>query len=160
MAQGNPAVRADGQTGNRARNVKPRPGDATGMLKYKGEREKEEAQEREAAEAAVAQQQEQAVRRTTVVDMTKEAFRKHVDEAKANVEDVEMSQPREHVIRVVADIEDMIFGKDVEVHIDEDPEKSYINDRGLRKMSFEEGVEYRVDHDVYLHLKELDYLWD
>lgn len=161
MAQGNPAVRADGSVGNRAKNQKPRPGDMTGSLKYAGERQKEEDQERATAEQLLQAQQEQAVRRTTVVDMTKAAFREQVDAAQAVQEaEVDMA-PREHVIRVVADIEDMVFGKDVEVVVnDEFPDQSFINDRGLRKMSFEEGTEYRVDHDVYLHLKELGYLWD
>jgi hypothetical protein len=70
-------------------------------------------------------------------------------------------KPRVHKIRVVAPIEDMVFGKEV---IDPGDFSDPSNPRmpvigSLKHYDFEEGREYLVDDDMYNHLSELGYIY-
>lgn len=71
-------------------------------------------------------------------------------------------EPREYVVRLVASIENMTFGRDI---IDPGDFSDPVNPRmpmvgGLKSYNFTEGTLYKVDEPLYLHLKELGYLYE
>jgi hypothetical protein len=74
------------------------------------------------------------------------------------------AEPREYVVRLVASIEDMTFGKEI---IDRGEFDAGLNGYtrppvigGLKSYSFIEGQLYKVDEGLYQHLKELGYLYE
>lgn len=116
-----------------------------------------------ATEAAV-------VSNSEVIDMTDEGRK-----AQAKIEALQAQpvgpvevKPQVHRVRVLADIEDMVFGREVidpGNYADPDFVPGTTDLRmptlgALRFYNFLEGREYIVDHDMYLHLKSLDYIWD
>jgi hypothetical protein len=77
---------------------------------------------------------------------------------------VEPAEPREYVVRLVASIEDMTFGKEI---IDAGEYDSSLNGYtrppvigGLKSYNFIEGQLYKVDEGLYQHLKGLGYLYE
>lgn len=129
------------------------------------EKQKAAAQEElEAAANRLAMATEAAaVRNSDVIDMTDEGRRaRAVEEQKLEREQPVEVKPQVHRVRVLADIEDMVYGREVINPGDfSDPENIVYPEIGpLRFYNFQEGREYIVDHDMYLHLKSLDYIWD
>ena len=71
-------------------------------------------------------------------------------------------EPREYVVRLVASIEDMTFGREI---VDPGDFTDPANPRmpmvgALKSYSFTEGVLYKVDEPLYQHLKGLGYLYE
>jgi hypothetical protein len=138
------------------------PRDMTGKLDEK---------QKQAAADALAEQAERVamstaaavVRNSDVIDMTDEGRRARAIEEQAEINEgpVEVL-PQKHRVRVLADIEDMVFGREVINPGDySDPDNIVYPEVGsLRFYNFQEGREYIVDHDMYMHLKSLDYIWD
>ena len=72
------------------------------------------------------------------------------------------TEPREFVVRLVASIEDMTYGREI---IDPGDFTDPSNPRmpmlgGLKTYNFTEGKLYKVDEPLYLHLKDLGYLYE
>jgi len=139
------------------RTPRKRPADMTGREKERLAAEAEEAQELEAERMAMATAT-RAVKNRAVVDYTDAA---RVKPEPVPVPEIDVT-PRVHTIRVVADIEQMTFGRDVIDPGDlSDPDNPRMPTLGsLKFYDFEEGIQYRVDHDLYLHLKSLGYLYE
>jgi hypothetical protein len=149
------------QIGVNPGNTRKNPRDMTGKLdekqKLAAQAELELAAERlaMATEAAV-------VSNSDVIDMTDEgrAARAIEEQQFENDSPVEV-KPQKHRVRVLADIEDMVFGRLVINPGDLTADPVVYPEVGpLRFYNFQEGREYVVDHDMYLHLKSLDYIWD
>lgn len=73
----------------------------------------------------------------------------------------EPAEPKTYRVRVVADIENMTFGKEI---IDpgnfEDPNNPRMPVLGsLKTYNFQEGGQYIVDEPLYIHLRDLGYLY-
>jgi hypothetical protein len=136
------------------------PADLTGREDDRLRRENADAIEQAGATMALAGGT--AARKTskTVTDYT--------DAARPKVSPVPVApistEPREYVVRLVASIENMTFGKDV-VDPGEYDEQLRTYTRApqvgaLKHYDFTEGRLYKVDEPLYLHLKELGYLYD
>lgn len=144
------------QTPNR-QAARKRPGDQTG-------REKEKlvlANQDEiaaAAEAMTMADQAKAAANSEVVDYT--------DEGRVKPEPVLVPEvpvkPQKHKIRVVSGIEDMTFGREIiePARVGEDGAVRDALLGGLKYYTFEEGREYMVEHDMYVHLVELGYVYE
>lgn len=160
-----------GATGQRAvgRTVaKKRPQDYTGQQKLRGEREKKDAIA-EAAERMAMTDSPAALRNNEPIDYTEETRLANFPVEPVDVQ-VEV-KPRKYKVRVVCDIEKMVFGREVI-----DPGDFDINGRlnegvppenakmpllgGLRFYDFEEGQEYIVDGPLYEHLRELNFIYE
>lgn len=74
------------------------------------------------------------------------------------------AEPREYVVRLVASIEDMTYGRDIIDQGEFDPAlHGYTRPPvigGLKTYSFIEGQLYKVDEGLYQHLKGLGYLYE
>jgi hypothetical protein len=89
----------------------------------------------------------------------------YTDAARPKVEPLPTAapaEPREYVVRLVASIEDMTYGRDI---IDAGDFSDPGNPRmpmigGLKTYSFIEGQLYKVDEGLYQHLKGLGYLYE
>lgn len=137
--------------------ARKRPGDMTG-------REKEKLTLANADEIALQAEhmtmaeQAKAQANSEVVDYTEEGRPKPV----AVLEPEVPVKPQKHKIRVVAPIEDMTYGRTViePARVGEDGAVRDALLGGLNYYSFEEGREYMVDHDMYVHLVELGYVYE
>ena len=74
----------------------------------------------------------------------------------------EPAVPKEYRVRIVADIEGMTFGKEVIFPGDfSDPANPIMPVMGsLKTYDFKEGREYLVDENLYIHLRDLGYLYE
>jgi hypothetical protein len=72
------------------------------------------------------------------------------------------AEPREYVVRLVASIEDMTFGREIidpgDFSDPNSPRMPLLG--GLKTYNFTEGKLYKVDEPLYLHLRDLGYLYD
>lgn len=150
-----PVARQPGES-PRTRNRKG-PTDQTGREDERLRSENQAAIDAAAQQMSLVAETERQVR-SKVVDYT--------DAARPKPEPtptfVEPQDDKPYKVRVVADIENMTFGKEIVDHGDfTDP----MNPRmpvlgGLKRYDFQEGVEYLVDKPMYEHLKQLGYLYD
>lgn len=139
------------------RNPRKHPGDMTGKRQESAKRDAAEELEAIGEQMAMTQSVKSA-RAKGLVDYTDAARPKP-----ALITDVvEPDVPREHIIRVVADIEDMVYGREVIDAGDfSDPDHVKLPVLGgLKHYDFKEGTPYKVDHDMYLHLQRLEYIYE
>lgn len=102
---------------------------------------------------------------TTPRKRTKEVT-DYTDAARPKVEPMPAAnvphEPREYVVRLVASIENMTFGREI---IDPGDFSDPANPRmpmvgGLKSYNFIENKLYKVDEPLYQHLRELGYLYE
>lgn len=74
----------------------------------------------------------------------------------------EPKNPKKYKIRVLADIDRMTFGKEIIDHGDfTDPNNPRMPQLGaLKEYNFQEGREYLVDEALYIHLRDLGYVYE
>ena len=132
------------------------PADLTGKEDDRLRRENAQAIEEAGANMALAGAAPSRRKRTKEVHDYTDAARPKVSPLPAEPP----AAPREHVVRLVASIEKMTFGKDIIDPGDfSDPGHPRMPMVGpLKNYDFTEGVLYRVDEPLYQHLKELGYL--
>ena len=151
------------QIGSSPGATRKSPRDMTGKLDEKN-RAAKEAELAKAAEHMALATEAAVARNSEVIDMTDEGRKARAELEQQLNEDVGPVEvkPLKHRVRVLADIEDMVFGREVINPGDwSDPNNIVYPEIGpLRFYNFQEGREYIVDHDMYLHLKSLDYIWD
>jgi hypothetical protein len=154
---------ASRQVGTNPGNTRKNPRDMTGKLDEKNKAAVAEELALAAERMALATEAA-AVTNSEVVDMTNEGRKAQakLEQLAAEPEGPVEVKPKVHRVRVLADIEDMVLGRDVIDPGDySDPNNIRYPEIGpLRYFNFQEGREYLVDHDVYEHLKNLDYIWD
>jgi hypothetical protein len=160
---------ASRQVGVNPGNTRKSPRDMTGKLDEK--QKAAAADELSLAAERLAMATEAAVvSNSEVIDMTAAGIRERAEAERKAAEPVGPAEvkPQVHRVRVLADIEDMVYGREVvdpgnyadpDFIVGETPLRMPTLG-GLRFLNFQEGREYMVDHDLYLHLKSLDYIWD
>ena len=142
-----------------------RPGDLTGL---RGQQLAKQAAALKAETAAQNQDSLEAQRLaklTEEVDYSSEARAREREAAASNVvEEGEIEvRPKTERIRVLDDVKDMTFGKEIISHAEYDEnglETKPAVVGGLRTLNFETGVWYTVDADVAGHLRYLGYVMD
>lgn len=133
------------------RTQRKRPADHTGVQMQRQAKDNSEAIKERAAELGMIQAQIDDERTNEVVDLTGSQEPAPV----AEVKPIEVSRP-DRTIRVVCDIEEMTFGRQV---IPGSEEQGTVARAGsLQTYSFEEGRQYKVPWDVAEHLQKLGYL--
>jgi hypothetical protein len=88
------------------------------------------------------------------------------DSSRAKVEPkpvtIEPSVKRDYQVRILADIDEMTFGRDIidpgDLSDPDNPRMPVLG--GLKTYSFKEGEEYIVDEPLYVHLSSLGYIYD
>jgi hypothetical protein len=143
------------------RAVRKRPGDFTGTNDEKLKSVNEEELLLQAEQMAMVNRVA-AVQNSEVVDLTEETRLAHVrEEMKRVTESPVPVKVRKHRIRVVADLDEMTFGKNVlaPAEVTEDGMFKEAQIQGLNTISLKEGRQYDVDTPLYEHLKHLGYLY-
>ena len=133
------------------------PRDLTGREDERLKREKADAIEQAGAEMAMAAPARRK-RSRQVTDYT-DAARPKPSPVPVTIEPAE---PRTYIVRLVASIDDMTFGREI---IDAGDFTDPSNPRmpiigGLKTYNFIEGHQYKVDEALYQHLKGLGYLYE
>jgi len=148
-----PSARQVDAVGHR---VTKAPTDYTGRLDEKGKRDMAD----QVAQAGEQMAMATGLRRTgsMVQDLTDKARPKV---APVPVAPEESAEPKTYRVRVVADIENMTFGKEIIDHGDfTDPNNPRMPVLGsLKTYNFQEGGQYIVDEPLYIHLRDLGYLY-
>lgn len=155
-----PAAQQPGQP-RRGRGTVKNPGDLTG-------REDERLRYEHADEIAQAAEHMATVQQGSPVNRSgRRQVHDYTDAARPKVEATPAepavpAKPREYVVRILADIDNMTFGKEVIFPGDfSDPANPQMPVLGsLKTYSFREGEEYKVDEPLYVHLRDLGYVYD
>lgn len=140
------------------RPTRKAPGDYTGV--QDGKLKAENAQRvLDAAETMSMAQKLQAVNDSAPVDY-RDASRPKGEPLP--VVEAEPAEPKEYRVRVVADIDQMTYGKEIIYPGDfSDPNAPKMPLLGgLKTYSFKEGRQYIVDENLYIHLRDLGYLYE
>jgi hypothetical protein len=136
------------------------PGDLTGRTNEELVKAKEEQIDAEAQQLTMVQQTN--ARRRSQSKLQVEDF---TDAARPKVEVAPVAlvphEPRTYRIRLLASIDRMTFGKEI---IDpgnfDDPNNPRMPVLGsLKEYNFKEGREYMVDEPLYIHLRDLGYIY-
>lgn len=133
------------------RTQRKRPADHTGVQMQRQAKENSESIKERAKELGMIQAQIDDERTNDVVDLTAPQEPAPV----AEVKPIEVTRP-DRTIRVVADIEEMTFGRQVILGI---PGETVDRAGSLQTYSFEEGRQYKVPWDVAERLEQLGYLY-
>lgn len=143
-----------------------RPGDLTGIRGQQLARNRDAEKAQSAAQLAESLEAERIEKAVTEVDYSAEARVKARETAARNEVqadgEVEV-KPKTRRIRVVDEINDMTFGREVISKAEYDDNGQMTQAPvlgGLRTMSFEPGRWYTVDNDVAEHLQFLGYLYE
>jgi hypothetical protein len=162
---------ASGQRAVGRTQQRKRPQDYTGQEKLKGERDKAEQIEEAAERMAMADGPITVLRNTEPVDYTDEAHLASVPVDELATDPQVEVKPRRYKVRVVCDIEQMTFRREVLDPGDFDY-RGRLNPGvdmavakmpllgGLRYYDFEEGKEYIVDEPLYQHLRALGFIYE
>jgi hypothetical protein len=137
------------------------PQDLTGRVDEQLKLENADAIERAAEEVALANPAPRRRKRREVIDYTDDA-RPKVAVAPPVVDPT--LPPKKYVVRLVASIENMTYGKEI---IDEGEWDATLHGYtrppvtgALKRYDFIEGQPYKVDEGLYVHLKGLGYLYE
>lgn len=134
------------------RTQRKRPADLTGVqMQQKTKENAEELKERSRELGMI--QQAISDEKQELVDLTGSG---EPEPREAQVKPIDVSRP-DRIIRVVCDIDQMTFGREV---IPANEENGTLAHAGsLRMYSFEEGRQYKVNGDLADHLEQLGYLY-
>lgn len=156
-----PAQGAQGPQTNRLTNRK-HPGDMTGRADEQAKKAIADAQKIEQAGVTMADSNNPI---SHILDNVQSVV-DYTDDARPKVEPkpvapVAPAEPKKYRIRVVAGIDNMTFGKEIISSGDfTDPDHPIMPIIGsLKTYSFEEGRQYIVDEPLYIHLRDLGYLY-
>jgi hypothetical protein len=162
---------ASGQRAVGRTQQRKRPQDYTGQEKLKGERGRAEQIEEAAERMAMADGPITVLRNSDPVDYTDEARRNAAPPVPLQDDPQVEVKPRRYKVRVVCDIEQMTFRREILDPGDFDY-RGRLNEGvdpalarmpllgGLNYYDFEEGKEYIVDEPLYQHLRLLGFIYE
>lgn len=155
---------APGQNAARRAQGK-RPGDLTGLRNQQLSRQAAALKAETATQNQDSLEAQRLAKLTEEVDYSSEARAREREAALSNVvEETEVEvRPKTERIRVLDDVKDMTFGREIisEAEYDENGNMTKFPALGpLRNLNFEVGVWYTVDADVAGHLRHLGYVMD
>lgn len=155
---------APGQNAARRTQGK-RPGDLTGLRNQQLSKQAAALKAETVAQAQDSLEEQRLAKLANDVDYSSEARAREREAALSNVvEETEVEvRPKTERIRVLDDVRDMTFGREIISHAEHDEnglETKVAVIGPLRVLNFEVGTWYTVDADVAGHLRYLGYVMD